>query len=108
MWTIKRIDEYLRSGNIYSMPNFEQEYIPYEATARHIVHSDETLEPFLRALIPGVTNSQIQFITERFVEAVHGGITIGLDMSEGDDPLDVISAYQLGVKDGLDKRNEDY
>lgn len=98
----------MRSVNIYSMANFEQEYIPYEATARHIVRSDETLEPFLRALLPGLTASQVQIITERFVGAVHDGITIGLDMSEGDDPMDVIDAYQLGVQDGLDIRNGDH
>ncbi len=82
------------------------EYIPYEATARQIVLNDYTHETFLRSLIPGITNAQIEGIKEYLVGSVHDGIIIGLDMNPADDPLDVISAYQLGVNDGLNRKTD--
>jgi hypothetical protein len=99
----------MQYANIYSMPNFEQGFIPYETSARHIVLSENsTHETFIKSLMPEITDQQVQCFLEYLVGAVHDGIITGLAMKEEDDPLDIISAYQLGVKDGLDRRQDEF
>ncbi|MGH7234062.1 MAG: hypothetical protein ACREF7_01280 [Candidatus Saccharimonadales bacterium] len=88
------------------MPNFEQDYIPYETTARHIVASDESHRLFIETMFPEATDMQRDCFLEYLIGVLHDGIMTGLDMVEGADPITALSAYQLGVDDGLAKRDD--
>lgn len=80
-------------------------YIPFEATASSIIASDKTHARFLIALFPEATKEQIACFALYLTGIMHDGILMGLDLS-GCNPIGEIEAYQIGVKEGLNRKSE--
>jgi hypothetical protein len=80
-------------------------YIPYLPTAEACLEADESPDLFLRSLVPDASDEQIEKFRYFILGILHDGIMLGLDIC-GHDPIGEVESYQLGVEDGLNRRQE--
>ena len=82
----------------------QERHIPYLPTAEAVVAVDNGPELYLRSLFPDATDEQVASFTLYTIAKFHEGIVQGLEIA-GNDPINELEAYQLGVQEGLDRRD---
>lgn len=87
------------------MPDLSEEYIEFLCTAESIVQADNSPELFIRSLFPEATNEQIATFRLYTIGKMHDGIVQGLVIA-GRNPIGEVEAYQIGVNEGLSRKNE--
>ncbi len=83
------------------MEQIQGHYTPYLALAEAVVDADSSPELFLHSLFPEASETQLAYFILYTIGKFHDGIMLGLEVA-GRDPIDEVSAYQIGVQDGLD------